>query len=261
MKDRTGSRLSFSTYRNKGFHLRPHARQMWDARTDPEISPTRIFLPLLHPFVFRLPSLQQWDTELSHAYRQNWIGADRTFGADAWRYSLCSFNLPRLEGMLVDVNRRLKRRKALDAGRVQGHLVAALDGVEGLASFSRPGEGGLERRVTRKDETGRSLEETQDYHRGVGCQILSRPVKPFLAVEWLGPGEGEDTAALRLLARLPALYGSRCFDLLLLDSLYAQAPLLKLTQKMPWEVVITLKQEKRDPAYAGCPGVVSGARS
>ena len=39
--------------------------------------------------------------------------------------------------MLVDINRRLKRNKALDPGRVQGRIVAALDGVEVLASYSR----------------------------------------------------------------------------------------------------------------------------
>jgi hypothetical protein len=37
-------------------------------------------------------------------------------------------------------------------------------------------------------------------------------------MEWLRPGEGEDTAALRLLSRLPRLYGSRFFDILLLDA-------------------------------------------
>lgn len=50
----------------------------------------------------------------------------------------------------------------------------------------------------------------------------------------------------RLLAQLPALYGSRFFDILLLDSLYAQAPLLKLAQQVGWEVVITLRQENRE---------------
>jgi predicted N-formylglutamate amidohydrolase len=42
-----------------------------------------------------------------------------------------------LEAMLVDTNRRLKRSKAFDPGRVQGRLVAALDGIEVLSSFSR----------------------------------------------------------------------------------------------------------------------------
>lgn len=50
---------------------------MSDARTEPEISPASVFLALFHAFVFRLPSFQQLDTELSHSYLQNWIGAER----------------------------------------------------------------------------------------------------------------------------------------------------------------------------------------
>ena len=204
---------------------------MADARHAPEISPASIFLALFHAFVFRLPSLQQLDSELSHTYLQHWIGAERSFRDDALRYSLCSFDLRPLEAMLVDVNRRLKRGKAFDDGRVQGRLVAAMDGIEVLSSFSRRCESCLERRVTRKDQAGRKLEQTQYYHRAVGCQMVHSAVKPFLAVEWLQPGEGEETAALRLLRRLPDLYGGRFFDILLLDALYAQTPVLQVAQQ------------------------------
>jgi len=219
---------------------------MVDARTDPEISPKSVFLALFHSFVFRLPSFQQLDSELSHSYLQNWIGAERSFHDDVLRYSLCGFDLDPLETMLVDVNRRLKRGKAFDEGRVQGHLVAALDGIEVVSSFSRHCESCLERRVTLKDQAGRKIEQTQYYHRAVGCQMIHSPVKPFLAIEWLQPGEGEDTAALRLLTRLPDLYGSRFFDILLLDSLYAQTPVLNLVHQIGWEAVISLKQNSRD---------------
>ena len=245
MKERSCSLVAFSAYL-RGFDLRGHARQMSDARSQPEISPASVFLALFHALVFRLPSFQQLDTELSHSYLQNWIGAERPFHDDVLRYSLCSFNLEPLEQTLVDIARRLKRRKALDVGRVQGHLVAALDGIEVLSSFSRHCESCLQRRVTLQDETGQCFERLQYYHRAVGCQIINSAVKPFLAVEWLRPGEGEDKAALRLLARLPGLYGSRFFDILLLDSLYAQAPVLKLAQQIGWDLVISLKQEKRD---------------
>lgn len=112
--------------------------------------------------------------------------------------------------MLVQVNRTLKRNKAFDAGRVQGRIVAALDGVETISSYSRC-DTCLERRVwVRKD--GVKVEQLQYYHRAVGCQIVSSPVKTFLALEWLQPGESEDKAALRLLDKLPELYGSRFFE-------------------------------------------------
>jgi len=58
-------------------------------------------------------------------------------------------------------------------------------------------------------------------------------VKPFLALEWLRPGKGEGAAALRLLARIPDLYGSRFFDILLLDALYTQAHVLDLFASRP----------------------------
>jgi hypothetical protein len=246
MKERTHSLPSFSTWLNKGFHLRAHAQQMSDDRTDPEISPISVFLALLHGFVFRLPSFQQLESDLHHSYLQHWIGAERAFRDDTLRYSLCGFDRDPLEAMLVDVNRRLKRGKAFDAGRVQGRRVAALDGIEVLSSFRRHGESCLERRVTRKDQAGRKIEEIQYYHRAVGCQMVHRPVKPLLAIAWLQPGEGEDTAALRLLSRLPERYGSRFFDILLLDALYAQTPMLELLGKVGWDAVISLKQNSRD---------------
>jgi hypothetical protein len=246
MKERTHSLPSFSAWLNKGFDLRAYADQMADARSDPEISPASVFLALFHSFVFRLSSFQQLDHELSHSYLQQWIGAERPFHDDVLRYSLCGFDLDPLEAMLVDVNRRLKRGKAFDEGRVQGHLVAALDGIEVLSSFSRRCDSCLERRVTLKDQAGRKIEQTQYYHRAVGCQMIHSPVKPFLAIEWLRPGEGEETAALRLLTRLPDLYGSRFFDILLLDALYAQTPVLNLVHQIGWDVVISLKQNSRD---------------
>jgi len=89
-------------------------------------------------------------------------------------------------------------------------------------------------------------EQVQYYHRAVGCQIVSSPCKPFLALEWLQPGEGEDTAALRLLNKLRDLYGSCFFDILLRDALYAQAPVLKLADRIGWDVVISLKQNQRE---------------
>jgi hypothetical protein len=242
----THSLHSFAEYLHKVFHFRDYLPRLTDARHDPEISPQAVFLAMFHGFVFRLPSVQQLEADLAEPYLQQWVGVKRAFRDDALRYSLCGFALEPLEQMLVDVNRRLKRNKAFDAGRVQGRIVAALDGIEVLSSYSRCCDSCLQRRVMIPDSQGRPVEHLQYYHRAVACQIVSSPVKPLLAVEWLQPGEGEDTAALRLLARLPELYGSPFFDILLLDSLYAQAPVLKLAAQVGWDLVISLKQEARE---------------
>lgn len=236
---------SFARYLNKVFDFRAAAATLTDSRGAPEIPPSAVFLATFHGFAFRLPSFQQLEAELTQPALQQWIGAGRAFSDDVLRYSLSGFHLEGLERMLVHINRTLKRNKALDAGRVQGRIVAALDGIEVLSSYSRCCDSCLQRRVSvRKD--GVKTEQLQYYHRAVGCQIVSSPCKPFLALEWLQPGEGEDTAALRLLHKLPDLYGTRFFDILLLDALYAQAPVLKLANRIGWDLVISLKQNHRE---------------
>jgi hypothetical protein len=234
---------SFARYLNKVFDFRAAAATMADSRVEPEISPSAVFLATFYGFVFRLRSFQQLEAEISQTRFQNWIGASRAFQDDVLRYSLSGFSLPPLEHMLVQVNRTLKRNKVFDTGRVQGRIVAAMDGIEVLSSYSRCCDACLERRVPLR-KAGVKVEQVQYYHRAVACQIVSSPVKAVLAVEWLQPGEGEDTAALRLLNKLPEAYGSAFFDILLLDALYAQAPLLRCVARHGWDVVISLKRNQ-----------------
>jgi Transposase DDE domain len=245
MKDKTHSLPSFSAYLNKGFALRQHAAAMGDARHNPKISPSSVFLSLFHSFVFRLPSFQSLERDLKDSHLVDWIGAERAFSDDTLRYSLCGFEMAPLEKMLVDVNQRLKRSKAFDDGRVQGRVGVAIDGIEVVSSFSRHCEFCSERKVKRK-ENGRAVEHVQYFHRAVGCQIVRCDVKSFLGMEWQMPGEGEVAAALRLLDRLEQQYGSRFFDIILLDALYAQSPVLDRIQQSGKDVVITLKQNCPD---------------
>jgi hypothetical protein len=237
---------SFVRYLNKVFDFRSRTDALTDSRHQPDISPAAVFRAVFHGFVFRLGSFQQLESEIAEPAFQRWMGANRAFRDDVLRFSLCGFDLSALQAMLVQVNRTLKRNKALDAGRVQGRIVAALDGVEVLSSYSRCCDSCLQRVIKFPQSDGRIEERTQYYHQAVGCQIVSSPLKPILALEWRQPGEGEDVCARRLLTRLVELYGSRFFDILLLDSLYPQAPLLRLTQQVGWDVVISLKQQRRD---------------
>ena len=145
-QDRPAHELpSFARYMNKVFDFRT-AASLTDSRHDPEISPAAVFLAVFHGFVFRLPSFQQLEAELAQPALQRWIGANRAFGDDVLRYSLSGFGVEGLERMLVGINRTLKRNKVFDADRVQGRIVAALDGVETLSSYSRCCDSCLERR-------------------------------------------------------------------------------------------------------------------
>ena len=128
---------SLGRYLNKVFDFRSHVAGLTDSRRDPEISPGAIFLAAFHAFVFRLPSFQQLESDLTQPALQRWIGASRAFSDDVLRYSLAGFHLEGLERMQTDINRTLKRNKVFDTDRVPGRIVAALDGIEVLSSYSR----------------------------------------------------------------------------------------------------------------------------
>jgi hypothetical protein len=165
---------SFARYLNKVFDFRTTVADLTDSRVAPQIAPAAVFLAVFHRFVFRLPSFQQLETELLQPALQHWIGVDCAFRDDVLRYSLSGFSLQGLQAMLVHVNRTLKRNQAFDPGRVQGRIVAALDGIEVLSSYSRCCDSCLERRV-RVRKNGIQTEQLQYDHRAVGCQIVSSP--------------------------------------------------------------------------------------
>ena len=75
--------------------------RMADARVEPRIPPSAVFLATFYGFVFRLRSFQQLEAQISQPGFQNWIGADRAFADDVLRYSLSSFSLPPLQQTLV----------------------------------------------------------------------------------------------------------------------------------------------------------------
>jgi len=58
------------------------------------------------------------------------------------------------------------------------------------------------------------------------------------------PGEEECAAALRLLRRVRPQYGPRFFEVVVVDSWYANGPFLQAVVELGWPVVVVLKQER-----------------
>jgi hypothetical protein len=59
------------------------------------------------------------------------------------------------------------------------------------------------------------------------------------------PGEEECAAALRLLRRLREQYGPRFFDVVVVDSWYANGPFLQaVVEELGWPLIAVLKQER-----------------
>ena len=97
----------------------------------------------------------------------------------------------------------------------------------------------MERRLVIKGK-----EVIEYYHRGVVFYLAGFRAAIPLDVEMLRPGEGELTAAYRLLPRVVASYG-RFFRVVLADALYFNAPFFNLCIGLGKDVIAVLKDEDR----------------
>jgi hypothetical protein len=87
-------------------------------------------------------------------------------------------------------------------------------------------------------------EVVEYYHRGVVFYLVGFGSALPLDVEMLRPGEGELTAAQRLLPRVVQSYG-RFFRVVLADALFFNAPFFNLCLSLGKEVITGLKDEDR----------------
>jgi len=97
----------------------------------------------------------------------------------------------------------------------------------------------LQRRLLVKGE-----EVVEYYHRGVVFYLVGLRIALPLDVEMLQPGEGELTAAQRLLPRVVQSYG-RFFRVVLADALFFNAPFFNLCLSLGKELITVLKDEDR----------------
>jgi hypothetical protein len=139
--------------------------------------------------------------------------------------------------ILVAVHHRLKRYKALaDGGDLK---IAAIDGHEFFASRKRCCEQCQRRAIKAQGE-----EVVAYYHRGVVCHLIEQRLAVPLDVGLLRPGEGEETAAQRLLERVFAHY-PRYFDVVCGDALYFDAPFLNFCLEHHKHALVVVKGEQR----------------
>jgi hypothetical protein len=135
---------------------------------------------------------------------------------------------------------QLKRKKVLMSARIGGLLAVAVDGHELGASYKRCCSSCLKRRVGSGDD-----KRIQYYHRVVVLTVILARIRIPLDLEWVGKGEDEVAAAIRLIRR----FHEGCpkfFQIIAADALYAQAPFIQAMTALGKYVVAVLKNEERE---------------
>lgn len=208
-----------------------------DRRLRPRIPAPVLVKAALVLFWARLGSLNALETVQQGAFWKRWLGREMS-SVDTLGRVYSAMKVEGLRQGLYHLYRRLKRNKALPGMR--GWDVAVLDGHESHASYRRHCSGCLQRVVH-----GEHGDRIQFYHRQVTLLLVSGKLRLLLDLEPQQAGEDEVTTALRLLERVLAVL-PRAFQMVLADSLYAQARFLNFLIAHRKHALVVLKDERRD---------------
>jgi hypothetical protein len=227
----------FCAYADQVFGLGERLSTLTDSRTHPRIPTAAAFVCGLILFTTRRGGLNALEPDLRIPGRLRGLVGRRPPSVDSIGRIYARMGDPPLRRILSDIAHRLKRNKALIG--IEGRYVAAVDGHEFFASRKRCCPQCQTRTLT---IDGRPV--TEYYHQGVVCHLIGQDLALVLDVELLRPGEGEQTAAKRLLERVFAAY-PRFFDVVVADALYFDAPFINFCIDRHKHVIVTAKGDHR----------------
>jgi hypothetical protein len=235
----------FAHYASQRFQLPLLAAGLTDGRSQPRIPLRPVALSLLLGEVAHISSFLQLQEETKLPEWQRWVGGRGPISHDTFGYVSERLDPAELRRAARYIHRKLKRGKAFEANKINGLLGVNLDANEQFCSDHRCCEQCLTRTVKCRNACGEEVQKTQYYHKQVYAQLSGPELSVILDFEPLRQGEEECAAALRLLRRLRATYGPRFFDVVVVDSWYANGPFLKtVVEELGWPVIAVLKQER-----------------
>lgn len=208
-----------------------------DGREKPQFPTKGVVWPAFVMQLCRLRSLNALEqSKVSALWRR--LSDCRLPSADTMGYVYQRIACDDLRGAILRIYKRLARMKAL--GTAAGFKAVTLDGHELTKSYSRCCDGCSVRSIRIGEEY-----RVQYYHRVVMLQLLGPQFQLVLDFELQLPGEDEVAAALRLLVRVIGRI-PRAFSVILLDSLYARAPVVEVLRRHGKDIIVVVKDEHRE---------------
>jgi hypothetical protein len=228
-------------YVNKVYGLNQQLSAIKDGRINPHVELFEILTVILAGLLTGVLSFNHMERHLRSGYFSKLTGKKELQGsADTFGYALERLEVNDFMQINDFIINQARRNKVMNGGTVDGFKVVAIDGTEVLRSKSKHWSC-LKCRssVYNKGET----DETTYYHENiVGAAYIGKPPSLVLGLERILKGEGETTAAIRLLKSLYQRH-FRYADILVFDALFAKAPVIKEVLSQNKIAVIRVKQE------------------
>lgn len=253
----------FERYATKVYSLPRLLDSLKDGRRAPENPTLDVVTTLYHAALFRRPSINAIEGDLKQPDHQAVVGRKPTPGTKAFSAEVIYNTLDKMDvtgvrEAIEDVVWSGERNKAFREGYGSLRCVA-IDGWEPFSSYHRHCSGCLTREIKVKNpKTGDVEKHTQYYHRYAVAMLIGpvldvvldiEPVRSAEARTDLGEDaghEGELTAAHRLIDRLRKNFGS-FIDVVVLDALYANGPVMTKLDAYGYGGLIVLKKNDNEP--------------
>ena len=220
-----GSLRQMRRYADKVFAKEERLGRMSDGRRDPTLPLSAVLATWQWGFIRRLPSTEQIGDLLRDRRWRARLGLKPEAGGSADRAAevLESLAIEEWNEMMIQDFFLARRAGVLRGEGLYGKRCAVLDLNELFKSEKIHCPQCQVREKTVLGEQGEKRLVKEYYHQAVALVWINGPIPFVLGWELLAPGEGELTAALRLLERLlPRLRKS--VDLILGDALYCCRP-------------------------------------
>ncbi|NLB51769.1 MAG: transposase [Syntrophomonadaceae bacterium] len=233
--------LQFFKYINKVYRFNQFLSGLSDGRTNPSIPLTTVIAVLFLGIVTRMGSLNQIEEKMRQGYFNKALkqkikkGSAETFGN-----VLEVSNVEQYVQYCREVVKISRYNKAFKDGTLDGFTVVALDGTELTRTESKHRSCDRCKKSEYTKEDGTKV--IQMHENFVGASYVGKPPNLVVGIERVAPGEGETTAALRLLDKLKSWHYYYA-DVVTMDSLYANAPVINKTLDQNVVAVIRVKQE------------------
>lgn len=225
----SGSMAAARTYANKVLEIEASFARLTDGRRDPTIPLVPILTTWFWAFTRRVPSTEQVGDLLEDERWRRRVGLKPEDGGspDTAARALDDLRIDELNELLLARFFVARRAGILKEGGPYGLRCAVVDLNELFVSEKRHCKHCQTREKEVRRADGQLQKVTEYFHQAVALVWASGEMVFPLQWELLAPGEGELTAAVRMLERtLPRL--SHSLDLVLGDALYCCRPFLKL---------------------------------
>ena len=247
------------------FDLVSHLAGVQDGRKSSRVPLPTMMLAVLVMFWVKLPSLRQLDQRLRaneglRRLLKRYTGYGYAFCDDTVRDAFAVSDWRALQALLHLQGQRgikqwgarhwkdgelARRLRPVHSQELASKVVIAIDGHEHFCAYETVCDLCRVRNLKKGKETF-----VERYHTLVVAQWVGSHPSLALDVEFVKPGEGELTAAKRLLARIGKVYGD-AIGIVLADALYDNQPMRELARKLHYNLVVSHRDERREPGRTG----------